>query len=129
MTNRRWVFLPDRARVRARRFERINPTHSNDDALGGQREHLYNTRQTLGLRGPTIRPRRHEGPPVRRRAGKDRVSFEERLAGEAHRYEAEAKELPLGAKRDDLVRRAREAKTTTQMSRWLALARLTPTEQ
>jgi hypothetical protein len=69
-----------------------------------------------------------KGPPVRRRAGKDRVSFEERLAEEARRYEAQAKELAPGPQRDDLMRKAHEAETTAQISGWLALVRLTPTK-
>jgi hypothetical protein len=69
-----------------------------------------------------------KGPPVKRRAGKDRVSFEERLTGEARRYEAQAKELAPGPQRDDLMRQAREAETTAQISDWLALVRLTPTK-
>jgi hypothetical protein len=63
---------------------------------------------------------------VRRRAVKQRVPFGERLAEQARRYEERAKELPPGPLRDGLIRKAREAVTTAQISGWLAIVRPKP---
>ena len=54
--------------------------------------------------------------------------LEERLAEEAKRLRAEAKALPPGAKRDELLRKARQAETGSHISEWLSSAGLqTPT--
>ena len=46
-------------------------------------------------------------------------SLEERLSEEAKRLREEAKLLPPGAKRDELIRKARQADTGSHMSEWL----------
>jgi hypothetical protein len=53
-------------------------------------------------------------------------SLEERLADEAKRLRAEAKLLPAGAARDDLIRKARQAETGSHMSEWLRSPGLQP---
>ncbi|THD70779.1 MAG: hypothetical protein E7813_07115 [Bradyrhizobium sp.] len=63
----------------------------------------------------------------RRRFNQTR-SLEERLAEEAKRLRAEAKLLPHGAKRDELIRRARQAETGSHMSAWLRSPELRPPE-
>lgn len=55
----------------------------------------------------------------RRRRIKHEVSFEERLARHARRLEEQAKTLPPGKERDDLMRRARQAETTLHLNEWL----------
>ena len=55
-------------------------------------------------------------------------SLEERLAEEAKRLRTEAKLLPPGAARDDLIRKARQAETGSQMSEWLRSPGLRPPE-
>ena len=46
-------------------------------------------------------------------------SLEERLAEEAKRLRAEAKLLPPGAARDEMIRKARQAETGSHMTEWL----------
>ena len=46
--------------------------------------------------------------------------LEERLAEEAKRLRAEAKLLPPGARREELIRRARQAETGSRISEWLS---------
>jgi hypothetical protein len=53
-------------------------------------------------------------------------SLEERLAEEAKRLRAEAKLLPPGAMRDEMIRRARQAETGSHMSDWLRSPGLRP---
>ena len=53
-------------------------------------------------------------------------SLEERLAEEAKRLRAEAKLLPLGARREELIRRARQAETGSHISEWLSSPGLQP---
>jgi len=48
------------------------------------------------------------------------VSLEDRLAAEAQRLRSEARILSPGAKRDDLLRRARQCETGSHMSEWLS---------
>jgi hypothetical protein len=55
-------------------------------------------------------------------------SLEERLAEEAKRLRVEAKLLPPGATRDEIIRRAREAETGSHMSEWLRSPGLRPPE-
>jgi hypothetical protein len=45
--------------------------------------------------------------------------FEERLANHARRLREEAKKLPAGSERDDLIRRARQADTASHLTEWL----------
>jgi hypothetical protein len=56
---------------------------------------------------------------LRRRFNQTRP-LEERLGEEAKRLRAKAKLLPPGAKREALLRRAREAETGSHMSEWLS---------
>jgi hypothetical protein len=63
---------------------------------------------------------------MERRRFKQTQSLEERLAEEAKRLRAEAKLLPPGAARDQLIRRAREAETSSHMSEWLRSPGLRP---
>ena len=55
----------------------------------------------------------------RRRVSKQQISFEERLAGHARRLRDEAKKLPPGSERDDLIRRARQAETASHLTEWV----------
>jgi hypothetical protein len=48
-------------------------------------------------------------------------SLEERLAEEAKRLRAEAKLLPPGAVREEMIRKARQAETGSHMSEWPAI--------
>ena len=54
-----------------------------------------------------------------RRRFKQPDPLEVRLAEEAKRLREEARNLPPGADRDDLSRRARQAETGSHMSEWL----------
>jgi hypothetical protein len=56
---------------------------------------------------------------VRRRI-KHTVPFEERLEQQAKRLRDEARQLSLGRKRDELLKRARQAETAAHINRWLA---------
>ncbi|QOZ44248.1 hypothetical protein XH89_12685 [Bradyrhizobium sp. CCBAU 53340] len=64
----------------------------------------------------------------RRRRFKQSVSLEERLSQEAERLREEAKSLPPGPRREDVLRRARQAETGSHMSEWLRSPGLQPTE-
>jgi hypothetical protein len=55
-------------------------------------------------------------------------SLEELLAEEAKRLRAEAKLLPPGATRDEIIRRARQAETGSHISEWLRSPELRPPE-
>ena len=61
-----------------------------------------------------------------RRRFKQTTSLEQRLAAEARRLREEAKSLPPGIARDDLIRRARQAETGSHMSEWLRSPGLQP---
>ncbi|UPK24403.1 hypothetical protein [Bradyrhizobium sp. 195] len=52
--------------------------------------------------------------------------LEIRLAAEAERLREEAKLLPPGAARDEMLRKARQAETGSQMSEWLRSPGLQP---
>lgn len=56
---------------------------------------------------------------MQRRRIKQTLSLEERLAAEAKRLREEAKLLPPGAVREELLRRARQAEVGSHMSDWL----------
>jgi hypothetical protein len=56
------------------------------------------------------------------------LSLEERLAEEAKRLRAEAKLLPPGAIRDEMIRKARQAETGSHMSERLSSPGLRPPE-
>jgi hypothetical protein len=53
-------------------------------------------------------------------------SLEERLAEEAKRLRAEAKLLPPGAIRDEMIRKARQAEIGSHVSEWLSSPGLRP---
>jgi hypothetical protein len=55
-------------------------------------------------------------------------SLEERLAEEAKRLRTEAKLLPPGAIRDQMIRKARQAEIGSHMSEWLRSPGLRPPE-
>jgi hypothetical protein len=65
---------------------------------------------------------------MERRRFSPRQSLEERLAEEAKRLRAEAKLLSPGARRDEMIRRARQAETGSHMSEWLRSPGLRPPE-
>ena len=53
-------------------------------------------------------------------------ALETRLAAEAERLRERARSLPPGAARDELLRKARQAETGSQMSEWLRSPGLQP---
>jgi hypothetical protein len=55
-------------------------------------------------------------------------TLEERLAEEAERLREEAKLLPPGALRNEVLRKARQAETGSHMSEWLRSPGLRPPE-
>ncbi|WP_128926213.1 hypothetical protein [Bradyrhizobium guangxiense] len=57
---------------------------------------------------------------------KQRDSLEIRLAAEAERLRKQASSLPPGAMRDEVLRKARQAETGSQMSEWLRSPGLQP---
>ena len=63
---------------------------------------------------------------VTRRRVKQTDVLETRLAAEAARLREEAKSLPPGAARDEMLRKARQAETGSQMSEWLRSPGLQP---
>jgi hypothetical protein len=63
---------------------------------------------------------------TKRRRFKQGQSLEERLAEEAKRLRAEARLMPPGAQRDELLRKARQAETGSHMSEWLRSPGLQP---
>jgi hypothetical protein len=65
---------------------------------------------------------------MHRRHFKRTQSLEERLAQEAKRLREEAKLLPPGALREELIRRARHAETASHLNEWLMSPGLRPPE-
>ena len=63
---------------------------------------------------------------MQRRHFRQNQPLEERLAEEAKRLRAEAKLLPPGARREELIRRARQAETGSRISEWLSSPGLQP---
>jgi hypothetical protein len=61
-----------------------------------------------------------------RRRFKRTATFEERLLEEAARFRRAAEDLPHGAARDLLLRRARQAETAAHISDWLSSPGLQP---
>jgi hypothetical protein len=59
---------------------------------------------------------------------KQAQSLEERLSEEAKRLRAEAKLLPPGARRDEMIRKARQAETASHINEWLTSPGLRPPE-
>jgi hypothetical protein len=65
---------------------------------------------------------------MRHRRFKQTQSLEIRLAEESKRLREEAKLLPPGPVREELLRRARQAETGSHMSEWLRSPGLRPPE-
>ncbi|MBR0816199.1 MULTISPECIES: hypothetical protein [Bradyrhizobium] len=63
-----------------------------------------------------------------RRRERQMDPLEIRLAAEAERLREQAELLPPGATRDEMLRRARQAETGSQMSEWLRSPGLQPPE-
>jgi hypothetical protein len=61
-----------------------------------------------------------------RRKSRQTDPLEARLAAEAERLREEADSLPPGAARDEMLRKARQAETGSQMSEWLRSPGLQP---
>jgi hypothetical protein len=57
------------------------------------------------------------------------VSLEDRLATEAMRVREEVNLLPRGPQRDEMIRKARQAETNSNMSEWLRSPGLQPPER
>jgi hypothetical protein len=55
-------------------------------------------------------------------------SLQERLADQAQRFREQAKTLPPGPERDELIRKARQAETASHLSEWVASPGLRPPE-
>jgi hypothetical protein len=64
----------------------------------------------------------------RRRRFKQIDTLEARLAEEAKRLREEAKSLPPGAERDEMVRKARQAEIGSHMTEWITSPGLRPPE-
>jgi len=63
-----------------------------------------------------------------RRSFKQTQSLEARLAEEAKRLREEAKLLPPGALREELIHKARRAETASHINAWLTSPGLRPPE-
>jgi hypothetical protein len=63
-----------------------------------------------------------------RRRFKQTQSLEEPLVEEAKRLREEAKLLPPGALREEMIRKARQAETASHMNEWLTSPGLRPPE-
>ena len=57
---------------------------------------------------------------MERRRFKQETSLDQRLEDHAKRLRKEAQGTPAGIKRDDLIRRARQAETASRLSEWLS---------
>ena len=57
---------------------------------------------------------------MERRRFKEETPLDQRLQDHAKRLRKEAKGTPAGIKRDDLIRRARQAETAARMSEWFS---------
>jgi hypothetical protein len=55
-------------------------------------------------------------------------SLEDRLADQAQRFREQAKTLPPGRERDELIRKARQAETASHINEWVASPGLRPPE-
>jgi hypothetical protein len=63
---------------------------------------------------------------MQRRRVKQSQSLEERLSQEGKRLREEAKSLPPGARREELLRKARQCETGSHMTEWLTSPGLQP---
>jgi hypothetical protein len=59
---------------------------------------------------------------------KQTQSLEERLSEKAKRLRAEAELLPPGARRDEMISKARQAETASHLNEWLTSPGLRPPE-
>jgi hypothetical protein len=64
-----------------------------------------------------------------RRRVKQTQSLEIRLSSEAARLREEARKLPPGIEREELLRKARQAETASHMSEWLTSPGLQPPKE
>jgi hypothetical protein len=55
---------------------------------------------------------------MQRRRFEQVLSLEERLSEEANRLRAEAKLLPPGVRRDEMIRKARQAEIASHLNEW-----------
>jgi hypothetical protein len=65
---------------------------------------------------------------MQRRRFKQTTSLEACLAEEANRLREEARSLPPGAEREEMLRKARQAETGSHMTEWLTSPGLRPPE-
>ena len=65
---------------------------------------------------------------MQRRRFKQTLTLEARLAEEAKRLREEAKLLPPGALREELIRKVRHTETASHMNEWLTSPGLRPPE-
>lgn len=63
---------------------------------------------------------------MERRRFKQDIPLDQRLEDHAKRLRAEARGTPPGIKRDDLIRRARQAETAAHLGGWLSPPGLQP---
>jgi hypothetical protein len=63
-----------------------------------------------------------------RRREKQTTSLKHRLTQEAENLRRQANEMPPGVRRDELLRRARQAETASRVDEWLASPGLRPPE-
>jgi hypothetical protein len=63
---------------------------------------------------------------MERRGFKQETPLDQRLEDHAKRLRKEARGTPAGIKRDDLIRRARQAEAAARMGDWLAPPGLQP---
>jgi hypothetical protein len=61
---------------------------------------------------------------MQRRRFKQILSFPDRLAQKAERLREEAKKMPHGKEREELLRKARQADTALRINDWLSSPRL-----
>ena len=54
------------------------------------------------------------------------ATLDERLVDEAQRLKKQAKRLPYGKQREELLRKARQAETTARITKWLTSPGLQP---
>lgn len=63
---------------------------------------------------------------MERRRVKHQTTFEERLAEQARSLREQAKGVPPGVERENLIRRARQAEAASHMNEWLSSPGLRP---
>jgi hypothetical protein len=80
---------------------------------------------TLFLAAQLINHGREDGMTTRRRF-KQVTSLKDRLIQEAESLRKQAQEMPPGAPRDELLRKARQAETAARVDDWLASPGLQP---